>query len=476
MPPVSPRELLRLRQPRLRRSRDARSPRSRIEHRFTNDLTLRNTLRIANYKRQVEATIATLRATDIERRAASRRPRRCQLLRRDAQPRRRPHARQRRRRVHQPDRADLEVRRVGHAATRCSPASSSRASGSTAGTTRSMPTRTWPGSQAPTSITSLLSPDPYTLLSYTKTPNVRARRRGGHRRALCAGPDGHRSRRGRPCSACAGRTTTPRRARRTYLTGAPPPDRSSAPTRCQRPRRPDLAAERAPVVLRIAAGNSYNPSGELGVYGGTGTNLNAINENLDPEENRNYEIGAQWDFAYGLQLRAALFRTEKINARMADPVLGATVLAGKRRVDGIELAADGTHHAQLGRLQRPRLHGRRDRHGPGELRATCRSAWPMSRATSGPCIACGGGWEVGGGVRDSSGFWLNDANTGKVPELHGVVDATVAYVQEKYEMRLNVNNISRQDLLHRRLPEQPRTACSRARRAAPRSRCATRFI
>ncbi len=37
----------------------------RIEHRFTGDMAIRNTLRLANYKRQVEATIATLRATDI---------------------------------------------------------------------------------------------------------------------------------------------------------------------------------------------------------------------------------------------------------------------------------------------------------------------------------------------------------------------------------------------------------------------------
>jgi catecholate siderophore receptor len=51
------------------------------------------------------------------------------------------------------------------------------------------------------------------------------------------------------------------------------------------------------------------------------------------------------------------------------------------------------------------------------------------------------GWEVGGGLRYSSGFWLNDANTGEVPS-YTVWDATVAYVQEKYEVRLNLNNLS----------------------------------
>src|SRR5262249_30360101 len=65
----------------------------------------------------------------------------------------------------------------------------------------------------------------------------------------------------------------------------------------------------------VSYGNSYNPSGELGVYGATGTNLSAVNQNVDPEEARNYEIGAQWDVLNGLQLRAALFRNEKNNAR-----------------------------------------------------------------------------------------------------------------------------------------------------------------
>ena len=52
----------------------------------------------------------------------------------------------------------------------------------------------------------------------------------------------------------------------------------------------------------VSVGNSYNPSGELGVYGATGTNLSAATDSLAPEENRNYEIGAQWDLTQALQL------------------------------------------------------------------------------------------------------------------------------------------------------------------------------
>jgi catecholate siderophore receptor len=53
----------------------------------------------------------------------------------------------------------------------------------------------------------------------------------------------------------------------------------------------------------------------------------------------------------------------------------------------------------------------------------------------------GGGWELGGGARGSSGFWLNDANTGKVPS-YAVWDATLAYVRPGYEIRFNVNNVA----------------------------------
>ena len=37
---------------------------ARIDHQFTNNVSLRNTLRFANYKRESESTISTLSATD----------------------------------------------------------------------------------------------------------------------------------------------------------------------------------------------------------------------------------------------------------------------------------------------------------------------------------------------------------------------------------------------------------------------------
>ena len=55
-------------------------------------------------------------------------------------------------------------------------------------------------------------------------------------------------------------------------------------------------------------------------------------DSLDPEENRNYEAGAHWDVR-GMQLRGALFRTEKTNARTdIDPGTGKVIPQGLKHV------------------------------------------------------------------------------------------------------------------------------------------------
>lgn len=99
-----------------------------------------------------------------------------------------------------------------------------------------------------------------------------------------------------------------------------------------------------PVTLYFAVATSSNPSGEQidgnGVsYGG----LASGTATLDPETNRSYELGAKWKPGAGhLLLTAALFRINKTNARVNDPVTGGVqVLAGEQRSQGLELGASG---------------------------------------------------------------------------------------------------------------------------------------
>jgi catecholate siderophore receptor len=192
----------------------------------------------------------------------------------------------------------------------------------------------------------------------------------------------------------------------------------------------------------VSYGNSFNPSGELGVYGGTGTNLDAQTQLLDPEETKNYEIGSQWDWR-SLRLRSALFRTEKDNARYdVDPSNVTTIqLAGKRRVEGVELELAGqitpnwdiiaSMAIMTGEILAgtPNTVGKRPLGVPTEAG----SLWTVYRL--------GAGWEVGGGAFWSQEKWMDDANTAQLPD-YVRWDATVAYVQKKYEIRVNFMNLT----------------------------------
>jgi catecholate siderophore receptor len=83
-------------------------------------------------------------------------------------------------------------------------------------------------------------------------------------------------------------------------------------------------------------GTSFDPSAEQ-------LALTTATANTPPEENETFEFGSKWDFLRDrLSLRGALFRTDKTNAREPSPTDPTVdVVAGKERVDGIELEAIG---------------------------------------------------------------------------------------------------------------------------------------
>jgi catecholate siderophore receptor len=142
-----------------------------------------------------------------------------------------------------------------------------------------------------------------------------------------------------------------------------------------------------------------------------------------------------------MQIRAALFRTEKTNARMVDPT-GTTVLAGRRRVDGFEIEASGEIaprwelHAGIALMNGEIVTGPANVQGntPLGVADVAGSLWTVYRL--------GGDWEIGGGVRGQTGTWLTDTNVpGSQIPGYAIVDATLAYVKQHYEVRLNVYNV-----------------------------------
>lgn len=109
---------------------------------------------------------------------------------------------------------------------------------------------------------------------------------------------------------------------------------------------------RAAVVFKPSAngsvyasyGSSFNPSAE-GIESliSAGRSVAQANLNLDAEKSRNYELGSKWNLlADRVLLSGALFRLEKINARVPDPATpGFNTLGGNQRVRGAEIEAAG---------------------------------------------------------------------------------------------------------------------------------------
>lgn len=90
-------------------------------------------------------------------------------------------------------------------------------------------------------------------------------------------------------------------------------------------------------------GVSYNPSAE-GLTLNDGSGRGSATLGVDPEENNSFEVGTKWELADNrLLVTAAVFRTDKTNARTTDPAdpNNIYVLEGKQRVDGLELGTTG---------------------------------------------------------------------------------------------------------------------------------------
>ncbi len=91
-------------------------------------------------------------------------------------------------------------------------------------------------------------------------------------------------------------------------------------------------------------GTSFNPSAES-------LSLSANNVGFLPEENTTYESGTKWDLMNGaLNLSGAWFRTEKLNAKETDPNDSAnTLTSGTQLVRGFQVGAIGhlRHHMDI---------------------------------------------------------------------------------------------------------------------------------
>ena len=95
--------------------------------------------------------------------------------------------------------------------------------------------------------------------------------------------------------------------------------------------------------LYFAHGTSFDPSAESLSQLTSGRSLGTQNALLPPEKNRSFEAGTKWQFWNArLESSAALFRLEKVDARIPSDVPGVDILGGSQRVDGFEISLSGT--------------------------------------------------------------------------------------------------------------------------------------
>lgn len=216
----------------------------------------------------------------------------------------------------------------------------------------------------------------------------------------------------------------------------------------------------------VSYGTSFNPASEGLTLASGATSSN--NANLEPEENRSFEVGAKWDLVGGkLALSTAAFRVEKTNARTVDPLTSVITLGGNTRVDGFEVSASGqvapnwqifTGYTYL----------------DGEIVELNETTSAVSRAGNvlpntpehsaslWTVYGFAPSWEAGGGVVYAGERYLNNANT-SIVDGYTRYDATIAYKQKKYDLRLNLLNVTDEEYFEvasaaRATPAQGRAA------------------
>jgi len=200
--------------------------------------------------------------------------------------------------------------------------------------------------------------------------------------------------------------------------------------------------------IYLSYGTSSNPSGENtgsgGADGAGAGNLNNNKANLDPEKNRSVELGTKWDvFNQQLSLTAAVFRTEKTNARVTDATTGLVVLDGDQKVTGLDLGASGkltedwsiwAGYVYLNaKVVDAGGDGANDGNKAKFIAPNSFSLWTTYNL---------GDFTVGGGSNYMDKRYINDANTMSI-DAYWRYDAMLGYkVSNNFDMQLNVLNLT----------------------------------
>ena len=220
--------------------------------------------------------------------------------------------------------------------------------------------------------------------------------------------------------------------------------------------------DRTDIMTSGRAGVIYKPRQEGSIYAGFGTSFNpsaeglslaAANVDLEPEKSRNFELGTKWDlFRQQLSATAALFRTEKTNARTpgVNPGDPPTVLAGEQRVSGIEFGLSGrvrswwTAIVNYAHLRSTIA----ESNTPAEIDQNL-ALTPEHTLALWSTFELPGGVGLGGGAQYMDSVFRNATNTARVPS-YWLINATASYaVNSHLTLRFNSTNLANEQYVDR---------------------------
>jgi len=200
----------------------------------------------------------------------------------------------------------------------------------------------------------------------------------------------------------------------------------------------------------VRAGAIFEPTPEQSYYVSYSTSFNPSLENLTattgfqtlpPENNQGMEVGGKYDLLKGnLSLTGALFQITKFNARTAN-LDGTFTPQGNVRVQGARAGVAGRITPEWQVFGGYAYLNARiiDGIGVGTTGMVPLNT-PRDSANIWTTYTINETWQLGGGAFYTGQRYANNTNTVTVPEFTRF-DLTAAYIQPKWDLRLNVYNV-----------------------------------
>jgi catecholate siderophore receptor len=110
-------------------------------------------------------------------------------------------------------------------------------------------------------------------------------------------------------------------------------------------RSDDLVSPRAGVIVKPVAPLSLYGTYSVSYLPSSGdqfSSLTSVTQQLEPEQFRNYEVGAKWDATDALAVTVAAYRLDRTHTRSTDPNDPTRIVqTGSQRTNGYELGING---------------------------------------------------------------------------------------------------------------------------------------